>query len=639
MLESLAGNKFEYKHLSEEEQRARGILGRLVGPCADFIHKTRNDRKYSEELWENVFNNPIMKEKIANRCCFGELNHPSDRTEVDIKNVAICLAELPKKGKDGKLYSVFDILNTPNGRILKALCDYGCKIGISSRGQGDITGDEVDPDTYECECFDAVLIPGVEAARLNYVNESLDTSYIKLKKELKESFDKASDDEKEIMKATLENLNIEITEEAKKDDNEDKVDSDDLDQKEESEPETNESGVEDTDDEVSSVSDNSEIDADDTNSSGEEISDIIDIDNTESESESEESELDLFIRLLNKFVPEDKVKDIAKILDIDVSDEAEVDSEEDAAEDSNDDIDADIEVTSGDEPDETDNKDESTEPEDAVDDGDEDFVESLREAMKDNAELQESIKDLQEKLAVSDSKVSDLQEECNRYKLSMTRLAKIAKNSKKLDSDKSKLEESLKEKDEIIESQKARIINLAKNNKKNAQNSDVLNESLTSKNSEIKSLNENLKKVTEEYESKITALNEQISSRELEYTEKLNKLTESVTKESAIKESYRKLANKAVNKYIDIKADMIGLTPSDIKRKLGNTYTMDDVDAVCESLKSYQLNVSKLPFSVDKKISVKVNESVNTKSLSNKSKYYDDDDVDDGLIRLANNLH
>jgi len=33
----------------------------------------------------------------------------------------------------------------------------------------------VDPDTYDCECFDVVLLPGVEAARLNYVTESLNT--------------------------------------------------------------------------------------------------------------------------------------------------------------------------------------------------------------------------------------------------------------------------------------------------------------------------------------------------------------------------------------------------------------------------------------------------------------------------------
>ena len=223
MLEKL-GKTFEYKKLTEAEQKQRGILGRLIGPCADFIQATRNGRKYSEELWENVFSNDLMKEKIKNRCCFGELGHPTDRTETDMEKIALCLAELPKKGSDGKLYGVFDILDTPNGRILKALCDYGCNIGISSRGQGDLITDldgneAVDPDTYDCECFDAVLMPGVEAARLKYVTESLNKENSKgLKLALTESLKKASDDDRKIMEETLKDLNITLDEEEKSED-------------------------------------------------------------------------------------------------------------------------------------------------------------------------------------------------------------------------------------------------------------------------------------------------------------------------------------------------------------------------------------------------------------------------------------
>lgn len=44
------GKNFEYRKLTEAEQKSRGILGRLVGPCADFVNPTRNGRKYSEKL-------------------------------------------------------------------------------------------------------------------------------------------------------------------------------------------------------------------------------------------------------------------------------------------------------------------------------------------------------------------------------------------------------------------------------------------------------------------------------------------------------------------------------------------------------------------------------------------------------------
>lgn len=211
MLESFNSDQFEYKRLSPEEQERRGILGRLVGVIADTTNATRNGRKYGLDLWKKVFDDPIMKEKIANRCVFSELGHPEDRAEIDMEKVCACLAEQPKVGKDGKLYGVFDILNTTNGKILKTLCDYGTTVGISSRGTGDLITDEdgneaVDPDTYECECFDIVLIPAVETARLKYVTESYQGKT--LKQALTEEFNKANEEEKKVMKETLEKLEL-----------------------------------------------------------------------------------------------------------------------------------------------------------------------------------------------------------------------------------------------------------------------------------------------------------------------------------------------------------------------------------------------------------------------------------------------
>ena len=213
MLESFnTTNEMKYQKLSAEEQQERGILGRLVGVIADFRNRTRNGRRYTEELWEKTFNDPIMKEKFENRCLFGELGHPADRQEVDMEKICICLAEVPKKGNDGKLYGVFDILNTPNGRILKTMCDYGCKIGVSSRGSGDTFedydgGETVEPDSYDCECWDAVLLPAVKEARLKYVTESLDTTKT-LKKALQEELNKSTEDEQRTMKETLDDLQI-----------------------------------------------------------------------------------------------------------------------------------------------------------------------------------------------------------------------------------------------------------------------------------------------------------------------------------------------------------------------------------------------------------------------------------------------
>ena len=120
----------------------------------------------------------------------------------------------PVKNDNGELIGEWDILDTPNGRILKTLCDYGYKIGVSSRGSGEVYPDadgneSVDPDQYEFSCFDAVLLPAVKSARLSYVTESLGDTQVTLKQALQESLNKASDSDRKIMQETLNNLNIE----------------------------------------------------------------------------------------------------------------------------------------------------------------------------------------------------------------------------------------------------------------------------------------------------------------------------------------------------------------------------------------------------------------------------------------------
>ena len=728
MLEKL-GKTFEYKKLTEAEQKQRGILGRLVGPCADFIQATRNGRKYSEELWENVFSNDLMKEKIKNRCCFGELGHPTDRTETDMEKIALCLAELPKKGSDGKLYGVFDILDTPNGRILKALCDYGCNIGISSRGQGDLITDldgneAVDPDTYDCECFDAVLMPGVEAARLKYVTESLNKENSKgLKLALTESLKKASDDDRKIMEETLKDLNITLDEEEKSEEPSIEVwgvvfgndkdnfgdDEEWFDTKQEAldrikkgsnakyallskylvfEPDeipegnpeetkvyTSNFTAEELKDEhkccicgepieghgnnpfpVKTEGDccdkcnaevvipariekmkeaaSEKVDEELTETESEEVKPTSEESEEESLEEKEVKELtedekrEIVLQWLTNNFEEDQVEEVLDILNMEIvedDDEEESAEDEDVAEDkkgSNEAEEAEENIENSDEEDSE--QKEETEEDKAVDEGLDSIVNSLQEALSKNSDLENTVRILQEKLAVSDAKVNEINEECNRLKNSMSRMSDLVKTRATLKENVSTLEKSLNEKEALINEQKVKIAKLVESKKETVRSSNELNENLT-----------NLKT---SYEKQIQTLNEQISSSKTENEKQISTLTENLNKANSLKESYKKLANKTVNKYIEVKANIIGQTPADIKRKLGESYTLEDVDQVCEDLKAYSLNVSKLPFEVTKKVGVRVTESTNTRMMNNttkKSAIYDDE-VSETLIKLAN---
>lgn len=692
MIKKMKTNEgIQYKKLSPEEMKARGILGRLIGPCADFINPTRNGRGYSEQLWENVFKDPIMQEKIKNGVCFGELGHPADRTEVDMEKIAICLREQPCKNDKGQLIACFDILDTPNGRILKTLCDYGSTVGISSRGQGDlitdINGNEaVDPDTYECECWDVVLVPAVKEARMKYVTEGLDNKGLKLKKALTESLNKASEEEKKIMEETLENLNITLDESKEGKESEEIGEEEYLENAKkfcehiktlESKQEVldimedynfEEHAPEDEAEKliydalkarlteleatevpaVESLTEAKEEEEVPEETPVEEEPEVIETEETTIENEevpAEEPEVieepvketksneEVFLDFLANNFSEEQIKKACKILNIEIEEESEEEKPEETSEEeiSTEKPVEEPEEGSNDESQENIPDEETTEEvpetEEATDSGATELIKGLQEALKSKSDLENSVKSLQEKLAAGDARVNELTEECDRYKKAVTRLAVLAKSNKDLKASVSKLEESLSQKDETIDAQQLRISRLVKSRKEHVDESASLNESLSSKATEINSLNTELK-----------TLKEELSKKEKETSRKVDELTESLNKATTLKESYKKLANKIVNRYIEVKANMIGVTTTDVKRKLGESYSIEDVDKVCEDLKSYQLNVSKLPFEVNRKVGIRVNESTSKSNLvkSSTRSALNDDDVDDDLIRLAN---
>lgn len=161
-----------------------------------------------------MFNDPIVNEYFECGGLLGELNHPSDREETDLTQVAVCMPEKPKKDKDGHLVASLDILDTPNGRIVETLAKYGYKLGISSRGTGDTyidaNGEEhVDEDTYKLEAWDIVLLPAVKSARLKMVESVQDGKTFK--QAINESLTKATPDERKVMTETLDRLDIEYT--------------------------------------------------------------------------------------------------------------------------------------------------------------------------------------------------------------------------------------------------------------------------------------------------------------------------------------------------------------------------------------------------------------------------------------------
>lgn len=679
MLESLKTENLEYQKLSQDEQQRRGILGRLIGTVADFIAPTRNGRHYSEELWEKTFNDPIMKERIENGVCYGELGHPLDREETDIEKVAVCMSEVPKKSKDGKLTAVFDILDTPNGRILKTLCDYGSTLGVSSRGSGDTYmgrdgNEEVDPDSYTCQGFDIVLIPAVKSARLQYVTESLGASNRKsLRESLQDVVNNASDNDKKIMEETINNLNLTEA-------NSEKLEID---------PEnglqfkhcTSSHGEYDYYDlgyinhvdcsatfyytwrtgsgfkeDFCTVNthhpyDDSEYhyaESDEYATNWKIFLDGKKVGNFKSEPwdfisvaehlielddeaaikprmvhESIDESLDVYdienvLKRLKDYVDEyyeehgsewtdisepSQIKDLERVINyLYVLQSEKPEFFESLEENSTSSFDID----------------EVSEDEAVVDN--EAMLEELQTLLKQRQESEQKVIDLNEKLSVCYAKEEATNSKINSLKAQVEKLTEGSNQAAALKTKVCKLEEELQTKSQEIEKLNQRI-----NTNVNARK--ALTEDMNDKKNTISKLNEELRVSSD----KIKSLSEEVEDLKKDLQLNRSSYSKKLKKSNQLVENYKKITTNVVNRYIDSQALKLGISSNEIKNKLPESYNIDDIDAICEDLQSYKLNISKLPFSTMQSVKV-TPKSINNDSLIPKGAA--DDFIDSQLLSL-----
>lgn len=580
--------------LSEEEKASRHILGRLYGPIATCKEGTRNGRKYNKELWIKALNDEIFQEKIANKSLFLELGHPADREETDMKCVCACIPEMPKIVNDD-LYAYVDILDTPNGRLLKTFCDYGFIPGISSRGSGDImANDEVDPETFFLETWDIVQLPAVKKARLAMC-ESLNNKK-SLKVALQESYDAANDEDKKVMKETLDNLDIKLDETA-----EDEIPVEDPEAPiEETLVEAEEAPVEETEEapaEEVEVPVEEETPVEDTI---EEAPEALTIGAFADELKDYDKELPLEwkpIVIDGKEYPIEAVafddsedgKILAEVSYALPEEEIAINDEEAVAE----------------EPAE---KEPEIPAEEAGDAGEDEVIESLKEAVRQKDLLESEVRDLKNQKTVSDAEVQGLKEELEKYKGGFMRVSELASKSTTLEKEKKALIEQLNLKNTEIKDLKSKV-----------ENHTSLTESAKAEKVKVNELTEKLAKVQAEAEETEKTLTEALEASRKKAQDRTN-----------LAKSYKAKYDAVVERYIANKAKMLGVRPQDITSKLAESYSLDDIDNVCNDL----LEESRPQFGlVGGNPRVRVNESVKSeKKMIDPDNGYE---IDDDLLILA----
>ena len=99
----------------------------------------------------------------------GELDHPEELS-INLDRVSHIIEEMDMNGKDG--HGKLKIIPTPTGNIVKTLLQSGAKLGVSSRGSGNV-GDNGYVSDFEIVTVDIVAQPSAPNAYPRTIYESL----------------------------------------------------------------------------------------------------------------------------------------------------------------------------------------------------------------------------------------------------------------------------------------------------------------------------------------------------------------------------------------------------------------------------------------------------------------------------------
>jgi len=155
-----------------------GSLTRIPGRFSVCDCVNGNNRRYSKKVWDkNLQEGSILQESITRNAAFGLLEHPKDGIVTllsPISHHVTKAAMVEARNAQGQLvYEVtgeIALLDTDEGKKLKALIEGGYNPLVSSRGYGSLEKatdgvDEVKED-YVCEGWDVVIKPSFENAEL-----------------------------------------------------------------------------------------------------------------------------------------------------------------------------------------------------------------------------------------------------------------------------------------------------------------------------------------------------------------------------------------------------------------------------------------------------------------------------------------
>jgi len=152
---------------SEDGGNGRKTL-HLNGICIQGDIRNQNQRVYSShEIGKAV---KTLNEQIAGGySVLGEVDHPQD-LKINLDRVSHMITKMWMDGPNG--YGKLKILPTPMGQLIQTMLESGVKLGVSSRGSGEVDNDG-NVQGFEIITVDIVAQPSAPGAYPTPVYEHL----------------------------------------------------------------------------------------------------------------------------------------------------------------------------------------------------------------------------------------------------------------------------------------------------------------------------------------------------------------------------------------------------------------------------------------------------------------------------------
>ena len=154
--------------LESEEDGNGGKTLHLNGICIQGDIRNQNQRVYSsQEIGKAV---KTLNEQIAGGySVLGEVDHPAD-LRINLDRVSHMITKMWMDGPNG--YGKLKILPTPMGKLIETMLTSGVKLGVSSRGSGEVDSSG-NVQGFEIITVDVVAQPSAPGAYPTPVYEHL----------------------------------------------------------------------------------------------------------------------------------------------------------------------------------------------------------------------------------------------------------------------------------------------------------------------------------------------------------------------------------------------------------------------------------------------------------------------------------